>query len=349
MQKVKDPRFSFPAYIAIADSRCKDGLLDPCYHAYKGEKPKGMQSDYFYKGIPIGRIRDAMAADNRSITDGLVEESTLHIPFSDHPVEAVMYRPFRKEGKLPCIMYFHGGAYAGGSIKTTANLCRTLCDLHQAVVINVDYRLAPEHPYPQGSDDCYGCFNWIYEHAEQYGIETAAVYTAGDSAGGNFAVNCCIRERELQLDRIKACILYYPHVSMVETKDYPWGLSRYYIDDKDKIEITKNILGLREVIRASEFYYLQSVVEKTDMLVSPLFYEQPDRLPPMLIITAEFDYLRIQQEYFAQRLNRVMMIQYQGMQHAFMDRIGFYPQAEDAVMETCRFLDAIEQEKMDIL
>ena len=69
----------------------------------------------------------------------------------------------------------------------------------------------------------------------------------------------------------------------------------------------------------------------------------------MLIITAEFDYLRIQQEYFAQRLNRVMMIQYQGMQHAFMDRIGFYPQAEDAVMETCRFLDAIEQEKMDIL
>lgn len=349
--KKKDPRFLFSAYITPSFEREMDGILDPCYHRLPQVKKENRQSDYFYKGIPIGLIRDALKCENNNIAKGLIEESVLHILFHDHSINAMMYRPFHVIENLPCIMYFHGGAYAGGSVDVTTNICRALCDQFHAVVVNVDYRLAPENPYPCGSDDCYGSFNWIYDHAQQYHIDEHQIYAAGDSAGGNFVINCCIRERELGLYRIKGCCLFYPHVSMIDTKKYPWDLSMYYIHDRDKNEIVSNMLGLREVVKASEFFYLQGEIKKEDPLVSPLFDKHLKDLPPMLIISGEFDYLRIQQEYFAQALADarcpVKLIQYQGMQHAFMDHIGCYPQAEDAIHETCLFLkDIISKEKI---
>lgn len=346
--KQRDERFAFIAEIA-SSNRGKDGVLDACYNEGKPKEIISHQSDYFYKGIPIGRMRDAMNCENKDASKGIIEESILHVPFSDHMITMVMYKPFHANEILPCIVYFHGGAYMGGSIKVTANICRALADEFHAVVFNVDYRLAPEHPYPRSSDDCYGCFNWICDHAMQYGIDEKAIYVAGDSAGGNFAINCCIREHELNIHRIHGAILYYPHVIMMETKEYPWDLSMYDIQDDDKVEIMRDIIGLKEVIRMADFYYLQGAVKKEDALVSPLLYEHMEGLPPMMIVTAEFDYLRVQQEYFANRLHEAnvteQLLQYQGMQHAFMDHIGTYPQAQAAIQETIAFLRNIYKEK----
>lgn len=346
--KVIDPRFHSPAYFIPSPDITKAGVLDERYHQALPKK-SGIQSDYYYKGIPIGSIRDAMNCENVNIAENLIEESILHVQFNDHIVNIYMYRPFHRKEKLPCIVYYHGGAYLGGSVKVTANISRALCDRLQAVVFDVDYRLAPEYPYPSSSDDCYGCFNWICDHADQYLIDEQQLYVAGDSAGGNFVINSCIREYELELYRIKGCLLYYPHVSMIETKEYPWDISMYDMDDSQKVEITKDILWLREIVRASEFYYLQSRIVKGNPLVSPLFYERLHGLPPTLIISAEFDYLRIQQEYFFQKLQDVGVdvkyLQYQGMQHAFLDQIGYHPQAEAVIIETKAFIDEINKKK----
>lgn len=338
LNKREDSRFSFPAYIVSADDQ-ESGELDPRYHMEQNDKKELLQTDYFWKGIPIGVIRDAMGCENKDISKHLVEESVLHIPLEDHIVDVYMYRPFHNAKKLPCMIYFHGGAYAGGSYKVTANLCRAICDREGIVVVNVDYRLAPEYPFPCGLQDCWDCMNWLIENADKYYLDAQEISVSGDSAGGNFAINCCRKDHVLGLSRIKGCFLYYPHVSMIETEQYPWSLENYSIGIKDKVEIVKNMLGLKEVIRLSELYYLQEQGKKDSFEASPLLEDDLSWMPLTLIITAEFDYLRIQQEYFAQKLHEanvnVKMIQYKGMQHAFMDRIGTYPQAEAAIIETC--------------
>lgn len=338
LNKQQDSRFSFPAYIAKSDDQ-QQGALAPYYSLEENDKTEGRQTDYFWKGIPIGIIRDAMGHENKDISKSLIEESVLHIPLQNHVIDVYMYRPFHNMESLPCIVYFHGGAYVGGSYKVSANLCRALSDRDNIVVVNVDYRLAPEYPFPCGMDDCWMVLDWLYKHASKYHIKEQDISVAGDSAGGNFAIQCCRKDSQLGISRIKGCILYYPHVSMIETQQYPWSLEMYTIGLKDKIEIIKNMLGLKEIVRLSELYYLQERITKDSIEVSPLLCDDISWMPPTFIVTAEFDYLRIQQEYFAMKLYeagvRVKMIQYQGMQHAFMDDIGIYPQAEATIVETC--------------
>lgn len=329
------------------------GVLDPHYHKEAKKDMKGIMSNIalppIYKGIPIGSIRQKMGCDNKDITKNHIAESQISLPMKDRIIYMNYYRPLHHDDILPTIIYFHGGAYVGGSVDVTRNVCRALSDRLKFNVIDVDYRLAPENPYPAALDDAYAALTYLYEHNEEYRIDVNQLYVGGDSAGGNLALSCCIKDIENNTKRIKGIILYYPHVLMKETHEYPWSLDMYDMQLKDMLVITKDILALRESIKMLDVLYLQKKIDKNDAHVSILLSDKLSYLPPTFMVCAEYDYLRIQQEYFADKLYNegvnISMIHYRGMEHAFMDKIGIYPQSEDVIKETVKFINKLNEKR----
>ena len=189
----------------------------------------------------------------------------------------------------PAVVYFHGGGWVFGSIETHEAFTGFLAKELKAKVFSVDYRLAPEHPYPIPLADCEAAFNWVKDNSLDLGINPNRVSIGGDSAGGNLAASLCVKRKQEELSMPKAQLLIYPvtdltlkHPSMDEmaegfflTKESMKYFRDNYIDDKDLIK---------------------------DPLVSPLFAEDLSGHPPAVVVTAGFDPLRDEGDQYAQAL-----------------------------------------------
>ena len=153
------------------------GAADPRYKAheeYKAAHPRVHDKPDLrtYNGIPVGAIRQSMGWPNEDISTRPIETQHLYLPVSEGAVPVRVYIPEEKGDTLrACMIYIHGGGFIGGSIDVVENPCKLLCDVADAVVFNVDYRLAPETAYPGGLHDCYDTVKYVYEHADQWGIE----------------------------------------------------------------------------------------------------------------------------------------------------------------------------------
>ena len=120
-----------------------------------------------------------------------------------------IYRPV-PDVRLPCLVYFHGGGWVIGDLDTHDSPCRLLAKQIGCVVVAVDYRLAPEHPFPAPLDDCFNTTRWIVENADKLNIDPAKLAVAGDSAGGNLAACVCLMAREKGGPVIRHQLLIYP-------------------------------------------------------------------------------------------------------------------------------------------
>ncbi|WP_214799784.1 alpha/beta hydrolase [Exiguobacterium sp. s50] len=285
----------------------------------------------------LASARASMGWPNRDVTTMDITTDHVMIPSADGDIPARLYRP-RTEEALPAIVFFHGGGFFGGTLDTVENPCKLLAEKANALVVSVDYRLAPEHPFPAGLNDCYQAVEWVYEQADELNVLQDRLAVAGDSAGGNLATACCLLERSKGLNRIHYQALVYPVVNLgsIPTDDYEWRLDDYEIKQHHDL-IRGVIMALGDSDGLLNHVYLQGKTELTDPLVSPLFAEDVAGLPPALLITAEYDYLRLEGEAYARKLARAgvktRLIQYCGMDHAFMDKLGDFPQAEDCMTE----------------
>lgn len=285
----------------------------------------------------LASARASMGWPNRDVTTTDITTDHVTIPSPDGDIPARLYRP-RTEETLPAILFFHGGGFFGGTLDTVENPCKLLAEKANALVVSVDYRLAPEHPFPAGLNDCYQALEWVYDQAEELNVRQYRIAVAGDSAGGNLATACCLLDRAKQLNRINYQALVYPVVNLgsIPTDDYEWALDRYEIKHHHDL-IRGVVMALGDSEDLLNQIYLQGKAELTDPLVSPLFANDVTGLSPALIITAEYDYLRLEGEAYARKLARdgvpTRLIQYRGMDHAFMDKLGDYPQAEDCMIE----------------
>jgi acetyl esterase len=221
-----------------------------------------------------------------------------------------IYRPLGSEGRrLPALVYLHGGGFVIGSIDQSDADCRWLATGVACAVINVEYALAPEHPFPAGLEDAYCATRWVHEHADELEIDPARIALAGDSAGGNLAAGVAVLARDRRGPPLVFQLLIYPvaDLSRFDTESYR--------DNAEGYLLTRS----RMLWFASQ--YFAKPTDARNPLASLCLCEQLLGLPPALVITAEYDPLRDEGEAYARNLERagvpVQLSRYPGMVHGF--------------------------------
>ena len=207
--------------------------------------------------------------------------------------EDIPTREYRAGDSL-LVIYFHGGGWTIGDLKTHDPFCRRLADILQATVVSLDYRLAPEHRYPAAVDDCLAGARWILDHRDALGATTGPVLLAGDSAGGNLAAvvaNTLAPERP---GAISGQLLIYPAVRHCT----PPTVS--HIENARGHELTYSLMV---------WFWMNYLGEKRvttdggiEPLATPLNYPLPENPPPALVITAGLDPLRDEGADYARKL-----------------------------------------------
>ncbi len=261
---------------------------------------------------------------------GSVEERT--VPGGAGEVAARVYRP-ATEGPHPTIVFFHGGGFVIGDLDTHDDHTRLLCRDVDAVVVSVDYRLAPETPFPGGYEDCLAATVWAVEHAAELGGDDSRVAVAGDSAGGNLsaAVTLGSRDRGVQL---AAQLLLYPGVDFVDSQDHP---SR--VDNAEGYFLTADDMTW------FGDHYLPDPARRTDPYASVLRAPDLTGLPPAVIATAEYDPLRDEGEAYAAALEKagvpVVLRRFDGLIHGFFGLPHVSPACAEANRVLCEDLKAL--------
>jgi acetyl esterase len=258
-----------------------------------------------------------------------LEVRDLTISGGDGPLRARHYRAKPNGHPAPLIVYFHGGGFVTGDLDTHDSVCRFLCDGAEAHVLAVDYRLAPEHPFPAAVEDAHAALRWAQSHAELLGADPKRIAVAGDSAGGNLsAVVSQLAAGDggpvpaLQL-------LIYPPVD--RSKEWP---SHTLFD---------GFLLTNDDMRWYDKMYTGASPEAlTDPRMSPLLAEDLSRLCPAIVVTAGFDPLRDEGEAYAAALEEagthVIVKRLDGLLHGFVNMVGVSPAAREAVTETAKMV-----------
>src|SRR5580698_5547543 len=190
-------------------------------------------------------------------------------------------------GLRPALVYFHGGGFVFGNIETHDAVCRALAKESGAVVISVDYRLAPENKFPAAVDDSHAATLWVAANAARLGVDSHRIAVGGDSAGGNLATVVAIRCRDAGGPKLAAQVLIYP---VTDVSTFDTGPHR---------ELGEGYFLTRASMEWFTGHYLASADQKRHPEASPLLATSLSGLPPALVITAEFDPLRDEGEAFA--------------------------------------------------
>jgi acetyl esterase len=209
------------------------------------------------------------------------------IPGPAGPIPARIYSPGASSVPRPMIVYFHGGGFVIGSVRSHDGLCRALAQRVGAIVVSVDYRLAPEHRFPAAADDALAATRWVLEHAEWLGGDPARVAVAGDSAGGNLAAVTALALRE-DVRRPIFQLLVYPATDL--TRAHP-----------SHRQFRAGLLLTEPLLDWFLDHYV-SAAQRTDPRASPLFAPDLAGAPPACVLTAGFDPLRDEGGAYAARL-----------------------------------------------
>lgn len=215
------------------------------------------------------------------------------------------YRPVGATGAA--VVYFHGGGWVLGSIETHDRQCRQLAHGSGATVFNVDYRRAPEHPFPAAYEDALAVTRQVLESGGSLGVDPTRVGLAGDSAGGNLAAAVALGCREGTGPHLRAQLLVYPAVDAEMT-------SRSFEENADGPFLTRDEMAW--------FYgHYRTGSDPRDWRLSPIHADDLSGLPPTLVVTAELDPLRDEGEAYADRLAnagvRSTAVRYAGVSHGF--------------------------------
>jgi acetyl esterase len=252
---------------------------------------------------------------------GKVEDQNIEGPGGQLGVR--MYTPVSTTSTvLPGLVFFHGGGFVLGDLDTHDDLCRVLCNESGFRVVSVDYRLAPEHPFPAAVDDCFAATQWVAANAAALGIEPRRLAVGGDSAGGNLAAVVA------QLARsggpsIAFQLLIYPvaQLGAPYTPSMRENAKGYFLEKEGMDWFTR--------------LYAPDKDHRNDPRLSPLRCTDLSGLPPAYVITAGFDPLRDEGKAYADCLDRagvpVTYVNYPGMVHGFFSMRGFIPKAREAI------------------
>ena len=282
--------------------------------------------------LPIAEVRQAFrnlwtpAMTGDPVPIDRIENIT--IPNVSAPIPARIYAPSASK-PLPIILYLHGGGYVKGGIEESDAFCRNLAHVASHMVLSIDYRLAPEHPFPAALDDAVAAAIWAATHAVELGGTPGSIVLCGESAGGNLAAVACLLLRpdsriairhQVLLQPVIDFTLCFPSIAMPPTE----------------------CLVPREDLAWYYRTYCSGRCEARDPRVSPIYADDLSGLPPALIIAAEYDTLRDEAAAYAERLKNAGVptryLCFEGMIHGFLQMRGLVADAQFATEEIARDL-----------
>jgi acetyl esterase len=255
----------------------------------------------------------------------------IRIPGPAGPVPARVYDAGGRDATpRPTLMYFHGGGWVQGDLETHHGLCARLALRSGAIVVAVDYRLAPEAKFPAAVEDCVTAYRWLRSHAADVGADPTRVAVAGDSAGGNLAAVVSQLAASAGVPIPTCQVLIYPAVD-------------FGLDTASHRELENGHIIPRDRILWYSQQYLPSDADRDDPRASPLRAKDLGGQPPTLIVTGGFDPLRDEGHAYAERLRAagvdVVDREYTGQIHAFVSLTKAIPQGMTCTWEIADYLE----------
>lgn len=196
-----------------------------------------------------------------------------------------IYQPELAGKTLPVLVYYHGGGFVAGSLAVADETCHVLAQMNQHIVVSVDYRLAPEHPFPAAHEDARQGLEWVFQHIQEYGGDENQISVIGDSAGGNLATTSALWAVSQDM-KIAKQILIYPVIQPEMDSASRNDENGYLISQQDMDWFWKN-------------YQIQ---DGQSVQYSPLQYDNLSAAPETLIVTTEYEVSRDDAEYYGFRL-----------------------------------------------
>ena len=253
----------------------------------------------------------------------------IRIPGPAGEIPARVYSARAAKTPQPTVAYFHGGGWVQGDLETHHGLCARLAEHAGALVVAVDYRLAPEHKFPAAVEDCLAAYRWLRTKGRDVGADLSRVAVAGDSAGGNLSAVVSQLAASAGVPAPTCQVLIYPAVDFsLETSSHR-ELADGHVIPRDRI------LWYME-------QYLKSDEDKSDLRASPLRAPSLEGQPPAMIVTAGFDPLRDEGRAYGDRLREagvdVVYREYPGQIHAFVSLTKAIPQGMACTLEIAQYL-----------
>ena len=273
-----------------------------------------------------------LSAPQKKIVDTLLQ-------IMDSKVPVRIYYPSKNslKGNHPVVLFFHGGGFIMGSVEEYHMMVSKLAKVTGHIFISVDYRLAPEYPFPAGVNDCYGCLRWVQENGSDIGADTTRIIVMGDSAGGNLATVLTLLCRDNHMPQPVCQVLIYPGVTFVD-REFPsrdlFGrcTDMTYVLDESFLRMVKT-------------QYMGEESNDIHPYLSPLEAELTGELAPVLIITAECDPIRDDGRIYVEKLRtagvEVIHYEYSGMIHGFLSFHMILGDALQAMKEIRDYLERI--------
>lgn len=262
------------------------------------------------KREPVAEIRDIWIAGPAGELPALVYTPLIAEEVDEHVL-------------LPPIVFFHGGGWVAGSLESHDATCRRLCNAAQALVVSIDYRLAPEHPFPAAPEDCFAATLWASQFIENFGGDPNRLVVCGDSAGGNLAAAVTLMARERGGPAIAGQVLLYPITDCnFDTPSYRQNGEGYFLTTS--------------TMKWFWNHYLERPEQGVEPLASPLRADLTG-LPPAIVLTAEYDPLRDEGNAYADKLQAagvpLRRIACLGQIHGFLRRLDLFPQAAGGTLK----------------
>ena len=275
---------------------------------------------------------DKMSEDSEAAPPDVAEVHDGMLPGPAGTIRFRRYRPLgATAGPLPTLVYYHGGGFVIGNIETHDSTCRRLANKSRCQVVSIDYRLAPEHPFPAPIDDGVAAFRHIRDNAAAFDADAARLAVGGDSAGGAMAAVVCQACRDAREKTPTFQMLIYP-------------VTDYSRESASRRELAEGYFLTRALMDWFWRAYVPAGTDAADPRLSPLLTDDFAGLPPAFVLTAGFDPLRDEGRAYADRLIdagiKTTYVNYPGTVHGFFSLTRFLKQGLKANDEAAAVLAA---------